>query len=112
MRLIDADALIEKAHHEAQCMSEPFKEQFGVLVEWLVEKTPTIEPEQKWIPCSERLPEYGRYLVNYSLSVFSPQVMNYSDGEWYYDGCQSMDLEIPTINAWMSLPELYKGDSK
>ncbi len=50
--LIDGDALIEKAHHEAQGMSKPFKEQFGVLVEWLVEKTPTIEPERKkgkWI---------------------------------------------------------------
>ena len=45
MRCIDGDALIEKAHHEAQCMSKPFKEQFGVLVEWLVEKTPTIDPE-------------------------------------------------------------------
>ena len=47
MRLIDADALIEKAYHEAQGMAEPFKGQFGVLVEWLVEKTPTIEPERK-----------------------------------------------------------------
>ena len=77
-----------------------------------ISNLPSAQPERtgKWIPCSERLPEEGRYLVNCSLSVFSPQVMNYSDGEWYYDGCQSMDLEIPTINAWMPLPEPYKEE--
>ena len=52
MRLIDADALIQKANYEADGMTEPFKSQIGVLVEWLVDKTPTIEPERKtgkWI---------------------------------------------------------------
>lgn len=62
-----------------------------------------------WIPCSERLPESGRYLVSCPLSVFSPQVLNYDEdnGEWFYDGCQSMDFEMPTIIAWMPLPEPY-----
>ena len=50
MRLIDADALIQKANYEADGMAEPFKSQIGVLVEWLVDKMPTIEPKQgKWI---------------------------------------------------------------
>lgn len=51
MRLIDADALIKKAHHEAKGMEKSY-EDFGVLVEWLVDKIPTIEPERKkgkWI---------------------------------------------------------------
>lgn len=45
MRLINADAVIEKAHHEAKAMPEPFKSEFGVLVEWIVNKTPSVESE-------------------------------------------------------------------
>ena len=65
-----------------------------------------------WIPCSERLPEYGRYLVSCSWSIFSPMVMNYDpdDDEWFYDGCKSAGYEVPTINAWMPLPEPYRED--
>ena len=50
MRLIDADALIKKAYDEAKGMAEPYDD-FGTLVEWLVDKAPTIEPERekgKW----------------------------------------------------------------
>ena len=103
MRLIDADALWKDITTNIEYCADILE---------IIEKQPTIEPEPKWIPCSERLPEDGRYLVNCSLSVFSPQVMNYSDGEWYYDGCQSMDLEIPTINAWMPLPPCYKEEQE
>lgn len=42
MRLIDGDALIKKAYDEAKGMAEPY-DNFGVLVEWLVDKSPTIE---------------------------------------------------------------------
>ena len=51
MRTIDGDALIEKAYDEAKGMAEPYDD-FGTLVEWLVDKTPTIEPEPQWIPTS------------------------------------------------------------
>ena len=39
MRLIDADEVIAKAKKEAIAMSEPFKSQFGLLVEWIAGKT-------------------------------------------------------------------------
>lgn len=51
MRPIDADALIEKAYSETEGMGESYKD-LGTIVEWLVDKMPTIEPEQKkgkWI---------------------------------------------------------------
>ena len=51
MRLIDADALKQKAYLESEGMSKPITD-FGVLVEWLVDKQPTIEPQRKkghWI---------------------------------------------------------------
>lgn len=52
MRLIDADALIEKAYSETEGMDNSYSD-FGTMVEWLVDKMPTIEPERKkgkWIP--------------------------------------------------------------
>lgn len=46
MRLINADELIKKAYSEAEGMSNSCKD-FGVMVEWLVDKMPSIELEQK-----------------------------------------------------------------
>ena len=46
MRLIDADVLIEKAHQESKGMSYPYREDFGLLVEWIVDKTPAVQPQQ------------------------------------------------------------------
>ena len=45
-RLIDADLVIEKANHEAKAMDEPLKSNFDVLVEWIVDKTPTVIEEE------------------------------------------------------------------
>lgn len=125
-RLIDADALIEKAHHEAQGMSKPFKEQFGVLVEWLVEKTPTIDTKPKWIPCSERLPEehIGFYLVTVqkrritALNVVGCDntIHDIDIARWDYDRRAPQRgyhwCKADKVIAWMPLPEPYRGDKK
>jgi len=42
-KLIDIDLLIEKAKIEAEGMSEPFKSNFVIYVEWLAEKIPPAE---------------------------------------------------------------------
>ena len=75
-----------------------------------------------WIPCSERLPEEGKYLVTISYSFFEEKremvyMMNYGY-EW--DGASEMcfhewDEEMyncwkPEVTAWMPLPEPYKGE--
>lgn len=76
-RLIDADALFKDI-----CDSINEMTKIGICVdgEWLwaklndaLENAPTIEPEPKWIPCSERLPEqYGNYFV--SISEEEPDI--------------------------------------
>ena len=40
-RLIDAEEVIARANKEASAMSEPFKSQFGLLAEWIINKTST-----------------------------------------------------------------------
>lgn len=74
-RLIDADALIKKAYDEAKGMAEPYDD-FGVLVEWLVNKSPTIEPERKkgkWIE------EPNCYYRCSRCSSHYPSILGYMD---------------------------------
>lgn len=40
-RLINSDEVVERAKNEAIGMVEPFKSQFDLLVEWIVDKTTT-----------------------------------------------------------------------
>lgn len=68
-----------------------------------LEELPSAQPEQRWIPCSERLPtKQGRYLItqerHYGLYVTAV----------YFDGNEFFDEAV----AWMSTPEPYKGGSK
>ena len=67
-----------------------------------VRELPAVQPEQKWIPCSERFPEGGSYLV---WMPFAPPegriaVADYCDGYW--------NIKTP-ISAWMPLPKPYWG---
>lgn len=77
-RLIDADALIKKAHHEAKGM-EKSHEDFGVLVEWLVDKTPTIEPERK----------KGKWIMHQDGSGTCDQCRIRQIAIWDFDGWQN-----------------------
>ena len=63
MRLIDADALKQKA----------FGKRRGLIHTSDSDAMPTIEP-QHWMPCSERLPEgdYTIKLVNYEVIAWMP----------------------------------------
>ena len=63
----------------------------------------SIEPEYErtksaWIPCSERLPEDGRYLCDYGDCIDFGRMTN---GKWYVDG----------VIAWMPLPKPWEGDA-
>ena len=74
------------------------------LDEW-INNLPSAQPVQRWIPCSERLPEEGSYLV---WMPFAPPegriaVADYCDGYW--------NIKTP-ISAWMPLPAPYRGGEK
>ena len=103
MRLIDADALIAKWEEEAKHITE-FAHPgmvYGIIND--VKRQPTIEAP-RWIPCSERLPEYGIDVLTvdrygeYELN----HIIDEEDGEWYW--------EKPI--AWRPLPEPYKEGEK
>lgn len=50
MRLINADAYMEKVRHEAKAMPQKQGKTFVTLSEWIMEKTPSIESKRgEWI---------------------------------------------------------------
>lgn len=68
-------------------------------------KLPSAEPEQQWMPCSEKLPEEdGLYLVTTSKGQVQVQVFNHNgNSEEYWMRCNK---------AWMPMPEPYKEESE
>lgn len=66
-----------------------------------IQDIPPAEPEQRWIPCSERLPEEDAcYLVTTSgTNNDIIDIAYYTEGIWH---------KASRIKAWMPLPEPYK----
>ena len=72
-----------------------------------IKHLPSVQPERKWIPCSERLPDMWdeRYLV--SLAWGGIGVMEYKSTGFHNYGSFT-PVPIKSIIAWMPLPEPYK----
>lgn len=71
------------------------------------------KPEQRWIPCSERLPENDKRVlattawgeVTIAERIYPP----INDTCWFiHDG--NTNATIDDVVAWMPLPESYKGE--
>ena len=77
-----------------------------VTAKQLIDEQPTIEPEQRWIPCSERLPdEYGEYLVaKHTIGWDCEEYVSNDIAYFDNDGFHKADMVI----AWMPLPEPYQ----
>lgn len=78
------------------------------------EQLPSAQPEQQWIPCSERTPEkaYGQYWVctdtGYQCQCrWTDNVYGLgSSGEWTW---KIFDIpQYSHVVSWMPLPEAYK----
>lgn len=116
MRLIDADVLF-RAMEEAEWYNNRDRDE---IAEKLVLDAPTIEPEQRWVPCEERLPEdytdvlvwfeyfrYGDYNCLYQTYGIGDYIANYGWMINHETGWHKL-----RVIAWMPLPEPYKGDTK
>lgn len=108
MRLIDADVLKQHIDKLPALPDGNFAGNHSAL-KALINMQPTIEPEQRWIPCSERLPEEsGRYLVSVLDGVgrrttVAPYQPRYK--AWTMTG----RMAYWKVIAWMPLPESYRG---
>lgn len=105
MRLIDADKLMRDV--------EEYDLSDGKFQHW-IEIQPTIEPEQHWISCSDRLPDDGQEIL-FSTKTGCVRIgIYYDDGsarQWY-SFRDRVSAWNNVVNAWMpiSAPEPYKGE--
>lgn len=124
MRPIDADELrknVLKWMPSDPCGKEekefPFETDICVSMIMEIDETPTIEPEQRWIPCSERLPEKeGWYITtvesektgkrrieNDLFAVDIALAHGHTPNKFCKDGYRQRTV------AWMPFPEPYCG---
>ena len=112
MRLIDADELIQSLDNRDDWTGQMSLEHMANINMYsLINSSPTVEMDNRWIPCTEREPsESGWYLVTeetYYSTEKEPRVEvninKYEDGHWL-----GSEEDIPM--AWMPLPEPYKKE--
>ena len=90
-----------------------FGKQVKVVAVSELEALPSAQPEQRWIPCSERLPEDGQdVLVTYKTTGKIHPCQYHDDGSrnpWYsyIDQCRAY---MNVVLAWMPLPEPYREE--
>ena len=114
MRLIDADALAEKKFQERECNGlgegPAYRQGWNDAIDAVMDNEPSAQPEQRWIPCSERLPEHGgRYLISVldginrrtTVAPYLPRCK-----AWAMNG----RMAYWKVIAWLPLPEPYREE--
>ena len=69
---------------------------------------------RRWVPVTERLPELGEYVLisfsNFTLPCIGRYDENEKGGAWFNgDETESLVSQDMYVNAWMPLPEPYRG---
>lgn len=107
----------------------------GPLGDKVLENVPSAQPEQRWIPCSERLPEDIRPVIvtwkntdpksyyQYIVGKHFTGTACYKNGKWYWYSSTTEDMlaeygrydseefdEAIECIAWMPLPEPYREE--
>ena len=69
---------------------------------------PSAQSEPQWIPCSERLPEIGQYVICQCRAGIIDVLALDNDGIWFHDTEQEYYHDY--VIAWMPLPKPYKEE--
>ena len=85
----------------------------------ILERLPSAQPEQRWIPCNERMPETtGYYLIQHSRRICQDEmaVAFYSVEEAELDKNYTWEFkpfaDLKEVIAWMPLPKPYKEETE
>ena len=96
-------------------MGEPADAHYPIWYAERLEQLPAEQPEQRWIPCSERQPQKnGNYLAFYhtsdgtaSLEFMMVDHCN-AGGDWLHE--ENGRKAYKKVISWMPLPEPYKAE--
>lgn len=96
---------------------EQVREAFEKAKDEIVQVLSSAESEQRWIPCSVRLPKKGEYVGNvakYYLAQteYGDMVVARYSHSGYWEQIYQLKPIADEIVAWMPLPKPYKGESE
>ena len=111
---IDRQAAIDELDHAAWG-----KEWDKALAKAMLESLPSAQPEQRWIPVSERLPEIGEHYVSdpcivicdngaYGFAQLEENI--FGQVGWNCERDDEYHEPLGAVMAWMPLPEPYKEE--
>ena len=101
------DALRDAENHAFNSYYQGLKKAHKIIAD-----SPSAQPEQRWIPCSERLPEPRTDV--WTCSDIG-QIQGYYEenvGVWYASFGQGRDYLELIVTAWMPLPEPWEGGTE
>ena len=115
MRLIDADALLEKLNKR----KVPYRRDIDKAIREMTVYAPIINKPQ-WIPVAERLPPEEQYVLITQKERYPGQAEEgdfhpvieacFSDNCWFMSDGEIYFYDEDVVYAWMSLPEPYEPD--
>lgn len=76
-----------------------------------------VQPKEKWIPVSERLPKAGEYVGNvakYYLvqNEYGDMIVAHYTHSGYWEQMYKLEPVSDKVVAWMPLPKSYKVESE
>ena len=84
------------------------------LAKAMIESLPSAQPEQRWIPCEERLPEPNLAVLGYAPKFDNIFAVYYDSVCGWITWNPVHDEPFPSfqgeIVAWMPLPEPYNAE--
>ena len=86
---------------------------YSDVMEGALLELPSAQPEQRWIPCGERLPEDNSDILVTYVEKDEKRIapVNYGCGTWF-DCLFDNVLDQVGVLAWMPLPEPYEAESE
>jgi len=111
---ISRQAAIEAIGKNLHKGTDLLTDTFVAGIEQVLEALPSAQQGQRWIPVSERLPEYDgeKYFVTYYAETIGRTRLGIS---YCYANREGFWSDIPLgykVIAWMPLPEPYKGEEE
>lgn len=117
---MDSDLISRKALLEAMDNVRELMEEAMCIPSWATAKEciRTVKPVDRWIPCSERLPEDREEKLVYlssnrtTIAIYNEHILPHSGmpvGWGFHTNNGYIDFETETVIAWMPLPEPYKA---